>query len=142
MSEEFEVKPPTWFWIVSILGLLWNVAGVIAFVTEMMMDLSSLPDAQRLFFEQRPLWATAGYAAAVFGGVLGCLALLLRKSWAVLMLIICLVGIVLQIFHSFALGNGLNIFGPEGLILPVMVFGIACFLTWFASMSRNRGWLK
>lgn len=142
MTEDYDVKPPMWFWIVSILGLLWNIAGVIAFITEITMDLRNLPDAQRLFFEQRPIWATAGYAAAVFGGVLGCLALLLRKSWAVLMLVVCLVGIFLQIFHSFALGNGLNIFGPEGLILPAMVFGIACFLTWFANMSRNRGWLK
>jgi len=134
--------PPLWFWIVSALGLLWNFAGVAAFVHEMfLMDLGSLPEIQRLYFEERPLWATAGYAAAVLGGALGCVALLLRKEWALPMLLICLLGIVIQIFHSLALGNALEIFGPEGLALPFMVFTIACLLTWFAYYARHRQWI-
>ncbi len=135
-------KPPVWFWVVSVFGLLWNVGGVVVFLQEMfMMDLNTLPDVQRLYIEQRPLWATAGYASAVLGGALGCVALLLRKGWALPMLLICLVGIVIQIFHSLALGNALEIFGPQGLVLPLMVFTIACLLTWFAYYARHRQWI-
>ena len=62
-SGRIRTKPPTWFWVVSALGLTWNAAGL---------------------------------AVAVFGGVIGCLALLLRKSWALTMLLISLAGIVLR----------------------------------------------
>ena len=42
-------KPPVWFWIVSVLGLLWNLAGVAAFVNELfLMDLGTLPDGRAL----------------------------------------------------------------------------------------------
>lgn len=135
-------KPPLWFWIVSGLGLAWNLLGLAAFLQQMTMDLTQLPDLQREFYETTPLWATTGFAVAVFGGVLGCLALLLRKSWAFIMLLVCLVGIVVQISHSLVVSNGLEAFGPEGIVLPILTFGIAVLLTWFAHYAKNRGWLK
>ena len=135
-------NPPAWFWLVAGLGLLWNLAGVGAFVNEVFfLDPATLSELQRSFFENRPNWATAGYAVAVCGGVLGCLALLMRKAWALPMLVLCLAGIVIQIFHAIALGNGIEAFGLQGLILPLMVFLIACLLTWFAHHARSRGWL-
>ena len=41
-----------------------------------------------------------------------------------------------------AMGNALEVFGPSGLALPVMVFLVAVFLAWFAHYSRGRGWLR
>ena len=137
------VKPPVWFWVVSILGLLWNLMGVAAFINDVFfLDTATLDELQRDFFEGRPSWALAAYGAAVFGGALGCLALLLRRGWALPMLIICLVGIVLQNVHAIALGNAIEVFGPQGLALPAMVFLIALFLAWFAHYARGRGWLQ
>ena len=135
-------KPPVWFWFASGAGLIWNVMGVIAFFVQMTMDLSQLPEPERLFHESTPLWATVAFAVAVFGGVLGCLALLLRKSWAVPMLIVCLAGIVVQISHSLFVSNGIEVFGPEGVFLPLLTFGIAVLLIWFAYFSRTRDWLR
>jgi hypothetical protein len=135
-------NPPIWFWLIAGLGLLWNLVGVGAFVNEVFfLDPATLSELQRGFFENRPNWATAGYAVAVCGGVLGCCALLMRKAWALPMLLLCLAGIVIQIFHAIALGNGIEVFGLQGLILPVMVFLIACLLAWFAHYARGRGWL-
>jgi hypothetical protein len=136
-------NPPLWFWVAAGLGLVWNLIGVGAFVNEVFyLDPATLSELQRSFFENRPNWATAGYAVAVFSGALGCLALLLRKAWALPMLILCLVGIVIQIFHAIALGNGIEVFGLEGLILPILVFIVACLLTWFAHYCGKRGWLS
>lgn len=28
------VKPPVWFWIISVLGFLWNLMGVAAFIND------------------------------------------------------------------------------------------------------------
>ncbi len=136
------VKPPPWFWLISVLGLLWNLIGLAAFINDVfLLDTASLNELQRDFYEGRPTWALAAYGAAVIGGALGCLALLLRRSWALPMLIICLVGIVLQNLHALALGNALEAFGPAGLALPVTVFLVAVFLAWFAHYARGRGWL-
>ena len=137
-----EAKPPTWFWIVSGIGLIWNGLGLMAFFNQMTMDLGELLEAQRVFHETTPTWATAAFGVAVFGGALGCLALLLRKSWAVPMLLICLAGIVVQIFHALVVSNGLDVFGPEGLVLPILTFSIGVFLAWFAYHSKGKGWLS
>ena len=142
MSTEAANKPPKWFWAVSGFGLIWNAVGVLAFIGQITMDLGELPEAERLFFEKQPMWAVAGFGIAVASGVLGCLALLLRKSWAAPMLLLCLGGILVQSFHSLALSNSIEVFGPEGLIMPVMIFAIAAFLTWVARLARQRGWFR
>ena len=115
--------------------------GVIAFINQMVMDLNTLTAAERAFHESTPAWATAAFAVAVGGGVLGCAALLLRKGWAFPMLLICLLGIVVQVGHSLFIGDGVQVFGPAGLILPLLTFSIAVALAWFARYSANRGWL-
>ena len=135
-------KPPVWFWIVAIIGLLWNLIGVAAFVNDVFfLDPDTLDALTREFYEQRPGWAMAAYGTAVFGGALGCLALLLRKAWALPMLLVCLAGIVIQNAQAIFLGGAMEAFGPESLVLPAMVFAIAVFLAWFASYSKGKGWL-
>jgi len=132
---------PKWYWGVSTTGLLWNLLGVAAFVVQLTMDLSTLPDAQREFYESVPGWATAAFAVAVFGGVLGCVALLLRKSWASIMLAVCVIGIIVQAGHSIILGNGIEVFGPQGLAMPLITLGIAIALVLFARFAGRKGWL-
>jgi hypothetical protein len=136
------VSPPRWFWIASALGLVWNLIGVAAFVAQMGMDLSQLSAAERAFYEDMPAWAIAAYGLAVFSGCIGCLALLLRKSWALPMLLLCLAGIIVQIFHSVFVGGGLELFGPEGLVLPAAVLVIALLLTWLAHHASRQGWMS
>ena len=70
---------PRWFWIASWAGLVWNLLGVLAFFNQLGMDMSSLEPAQRDFYQSFPAWATGAFAVAVFGGVLGCTALILMS---------------------------------------------------------------
>src|SRR5690606_28081044 len=75
-------KPAVWFWVVSVLALLWNMFGVMAFVSQMAMTpdmLAQLPEAQRVAIETRPMWATIAFALAVFGGAIGSALLLIRS---------------------------------------------------------------
>ncbi len=145
LTEQFgsiRVAPPKWFWVASGLGLIWNLIGVVAFVGQMTMDLSALSAAERAFHESTPVWATIAFAVAVSGGVLGCVALLLQKSWAFPMLMICLAGIVIQISQSLFIGDGFEVFGPAGFVLPLLTFGIALALAGLAHYSATWGWLK
>ncbi len=133
--------PPTWFWVASGLGLVWNLIGVAAFVGQMTMDLSTLSAAEQAFYESTPAWATVAFAVAVFGGVLGCVGLLLRKGWAFAMLVACLLGIVVQAGHSLFIGDGIEVFGSAVFILPLFTFAIAAALAGFARYSSQQGWI-
>ena len=139
--ESYSDAPPTWFWVVSGVGLVWNLAGVVAFIGQMTMDLNSLSVAERAFHESTPVWATVAFGVAVSGGVLGCGALLLRRSWAFAMLVVCLLGIVVQASHSIFIGDGIEVFGAAGLIIPVLTISIAVALIGFARYSKRQGWL-
>lgn len=71
------------FWVIGAVALIWNVMGVINFFVQMNSDvLAAYRESERAIVEGRPAWATGGFAIAVFGGVLGCLLLLFRKSVA------------------------------------------------------------
>ncbi len=144
MTEQagsIENSPPNWFWAVSGLALVWNLMGVAAFVGQMTMDLSTLPAAERAFYESTPAWATVAFVVAVFGGVLGSVGLLLRKSWAFAMLVACFLGIVVQDGHSLFIGDGIEVFGPAVFILPLFTFAIAAALAGFARYSELQGWI-
>ncbi|MGS0528226.1 hypothetical protein ACU8V7_26485 [Zobellia nedashkovskayae] len=83
MTLKSEIKPPAWFWIITVLALLWNLMGVSAYLMDAFMsveDLGKLPQDQRLLYESRPIWVTSAYAIAVWAGALGCIALLFRKK--------------------------------------------------------------
>ena len=96
MSADSTNKPPVWFWVVSVLALIWNIIGVMSYLAQAytsVEDLEKMTQAQRELFESQPAWVTGAFAIAVFGGTLGCIALLLRKKWAKPILIISLLGI-------------------------------------------------
>ncbi|MCH7569152.1 MAG: hypothetical protein IH919_01085, partial [Deltaproteobacteria bacterium] len=82
------------FWAIGAVALIWNVMGVINFFVQMNADtLAAMPESHRAIVEGRPAWATGGFAIAVFGGALGCLLLLLRKSAAYYLFIASLLGV-------------------------------------------------
>jgi len=89
------------FWAIGAVALIWNVMGVINFFVQMNADaLASFPESHRAIVEGRPAWATGAFAIAVFGGALGCLLLLLRKSAAYYLFIASLLGVIVQLIHT------------------------------------------
>ena len=58
--------------------------------------MSWFPPQQRQYFESFPLWAVALWAIGVFGGVIGCLLLLLKNRLAFHVLLASLIGRPLQ----------------------------------------------
>ena len=73
-------KPPIWFWIVSVIALIWNGMGVDhylgqAYKTERWR--AAITDEQLETISNMPGWLTGAFAIAVFAGALGSLGLLL-----------------------------------------------------------------
>ena len=123
-------------WIAGI-GLVWNLFGFAAFVGQMMMDTSTLPELQQNFHDTMPIWAKVAFFTAVSMGVVGCGALLAGQDWARIAFALSLVGIIVQNIHSFVLSNGLEAFGNAAIAMPVMVFGIAVFLLYYSNSLLN-----
>ena len=138
-------KPPVWFWVVSAVALLWNLSGVAnylmqAFATPEMLD--AMTEHQRDYMENTPAWVTACFATAVWGGTLGSILLLLRKRLAHVVLIISLVAVIGQVSHSIFLSNAIEVYGPSGMILPIVIVAIGVYLVFFAKKGKDRGWLS
>lgn len=76
-------KPTKSFWLISILALIWNILGAIAYLIQAYMTdemIVQLPEEQQKeFLYDHPAWYTALFGLAVFGGVLGCILLLFLK---------------------------------------------------------------
>ncbi len=137
-------KPPLGFWIAGVLLLLWNAMGVMAYIQDAMLTagaLQTMPEAERALRLARPAWATAAFAIAVFGGVAGCLLLLVRSRRALPVLVLSLIGVGVQMTHAFLIADSFAVYGPGGLVMPAMVLAGALFLVWFAARGRRRGWL-
>jgi hypothetical protein len=120
------------FWTIGAVALIWNVMGVINFFVQLNPDaLGSYPESHRTIIEGRPAWATGAFAAAVFGGALGCLLLLLRKSAAFYVFIASLLGVMVQMIpHVGMVGSKSD--GSEIVMMILMPPVVAAFLTWYS----------
>ena len=145
MSEDAIGGPPRSFYVISGVALAWNLLGVMAYIMQVTMSqeaFNALPDAERMLYENMPSWATAAFAIAVNGGALGGLLLLLRKALAFPVLIASLVGVMVQMYHSFFIANSIEVYGPGGMIMPVMVVVISVFLVWYSRDAKGKGWIS
>ena len=139
------IKPPTWFWVVSILALIWNLMGVGAYLAEAFATeemLAAMSEQDRSMLESRPAWATAAFALAVWGGFLGCLLLVLRKSLAHTILILSLIGVLVQMVYNLFIAGSTISYGPFQIVMALMIPIIALALVFFAKKGKANGWLR
>ena len=128
------------FWVIGAITLIFNVMGVINYFVQMNADsLASFPELYRPIIEDRPAWATAAFAIAVFGGSLGCLLLLLRKSAAFFVLIASLLGVIVTMIHIFGVA-GFSSF--EIWIGALMQLVVTVFLIWYSKHAAVKGWIS
>ena len=145
MSEELNAKPPIWFWIVSGLAFVWNLLGVVAYYTQVTMSdeaLAKLPEADQAALASLPSWYMGAFAIAVFGGALGCLALLLRKRWAMLLLVLSLAAVLLQQLYFFVLTDLGSKQHGGALVMTIAIPIVALLLVLFARSSSAKGYLR
>lgn len=124
------ITPPKWFTVVTVLALIWNLMGVMAFFQQQ----GTTPAT--------PIWVIMAFAFAVFGGTLGCLLLMLKKALAKIILLVSLISVIVQMFHAYYISNAWEMFGPGGAIMPVMVIIVAIYLVWLSDKALQNFWLK
>ena len=132
------------FWVIGAVTLVWNVLGAMNFVWQLDADaVAAMPETHRAIIEGRPEWATAGFAIAVFGGALGCLLLLLRKTAAYYLFIASLLGVLVTIVHTLVMvAPGIDFSPLEGVMMILMPLVVPAFLIWYSKQSENKGWIS
>jgi len=141
MNDKSFAKVHWSFWMISAIALIWNLLGCINYFAQMDPEiLAAYRESERAIVEARPVWATSGFAIAVFGGELGCLLLLFRKSFAFYLFIASLLGVFVATAHTLNLGIDFGVGEILGIILmPTLV---AAFLIWYSKHAETKGWIS
>lgn len=142
---ENQIKIPVWFWIVAIILLIWNLMGVSAFFQHILISdeaLQALPDNEKELYGKYPLWTKVAFAMAVMGGLLGSLALIMKKRVAKLLFMISFIGIVVQMVHSLFIAKAMDVYGPGALVMPIMVIVFGALAIRLSNVAIAKDWIK
>ena len=149
MSQAQGTKTPgrPWhLWLIGIIGCLWNAMGVMSFMlTQPRVEavMSRFPPQQREYFESFPLWVVAFWAIGVFGGVIGCLLLLLKNRLASHVLLASAIGALAYNLGGLFLLGGMQVMRETGgLGLTVVPILFAAFLAYYALAMNKKGVLS
>ena len=136
---------PWHLWLIGIVGGLWSSVGVVSFLlTQMRVEavMSRFPPEQRAYFESFPLWALAFWAIGVFGGVIGCVLLLLGKRLAFPVLFASMIGAVVANLGPLFFLGGMEVMGGGALAFTAVPIGVAAFLAAYARAMSRKGVLR
>lgn len=134
--------PQRW---VSLLLLLWSLAGIAAFTSQFSMtaaDIAKLPQAQQDMWGSMPGWAWTAYGAAVFAALLGAISLVMRRGWAVPLYAISLVALLVQFSYPFIIAGGLQTLGMSALAFPAFIILMGVIALLLARRWRAAGMLR
>lgn len=139
-----QIKVPTSFWIISGLALLWNLMGCAIWFMEYNYWKNpearlDLPERMQGLYDGNPGWLYVVFGIAVVTGVLGCVGLLMKKSWASTVFIISLIAILVQDAYSFFATDLIETLGIEAIGMPIVVILIAVFLIYFSRKNTANG---
>ena len=141
MNDE---KLPTWFWVVAVLAVIWNLMGAFAYYSDVTMSaeaLAKLSQAQQDLRAAMPSWVTGLYAIAVFGGLAAAIALVLKKKLAIPLFAVSLVAVVAQMLYvSFGL-NAVGLMGTSSLVFPIIIIVLGGLQLWFSMHAKGRDWI-
>lgn len=145
MATTFTDRVPGWFWVVAGLAVLWEAMGCFAYLSQVSMSaeqFAALPEGQRQLFSSMPVWVTAAYGIATWGGLAAAIALLLRRQVARPLFALSLVAVLVQFGWSFLIADAGRVIGSSAYPLPVAIIVAAAFLLWFSVKAAKRGWLR
>ncbi len=125
------------FWAIGVVALIWNLMGVMNFFMQMNAEIvATMPESYRTLIANRATWVTAAFGVAVFGGALGSLLLLFKKSVAFYLFIASLIGGIVQIIPTIGIGDIESTIGTGVFIL------VAAFLIWYSKLAERKGWIS
>jgi hypothetical protein len=146
LSAYIRQSPPRWFAVVATALILWGLAGIFAFYSDVMMNesrLAAMAPYDRQLFEARPGWFIWVYGAAVWAALAGSIALWARRRLARPLYIVSLVAVVIQFGWVFLATDLIAAKGAAQVVpFPVVILAASLFQLWLATRASRRGWLR
>jgi len=143
--DSAKTSPPVWFWVISVLALLWYLVDMSAFFLRVLMTddvIKTMPEQQQQFLQNIPLWVNIVFAGEVFGGTLGSIALLLRKKWALPLFVVSILGVLSQTLYLWFLTDHVSAQGASAVVMPLMALLIVAGIIVFTKSAISKGWLR
>ena len=141
-------RPPLSFWVVSVLGLLWNGFGGYDYLMTRTRNVEYLqaagdPQAILAWIDSFPLWAQACWGLGVWGSVAGSVLMLLRSRHAASAFMISFVAAVLSFGYQFlASGKPAALDTAASKVIPVVILAVIAFLWQFSKREAAKGVLR
>lgn len=138
MNGSIAAKLPLSFWVITILGLLWNGIGAYLYLlSKIDLDaaLVGASPAMRDYVVNQPVWASAAYALGIWGAAAGSLLMLARSRHAVPAFLVSLVGAAVS-FLAQAMAGVLQ---PA---LAIFILLVIAFLWTYSRRSAAQGLLR
>lgn len=139
-------KPSWLFWAVAVLAILWNGFGVFDYwmtSTGNEKYLQEFDPKMIEWIENFPMWRDALWLTSVAAGVLGAVALVLRKRIASTLFLINFVTILAGfVGHDILMASGIEMYGVLGLTMSMVIVGLSGLFWWYANRAAARGALS
>lgn len=139
------VKPPAWFWIATTLLLLWELMGCYACYMQIKLGAAAMGTADQWsldYYAALPGWYNVVYAIATFGGLLGGVALLLRRRQAAILFWISFIAVVVMFGYAFVATDLIAHKGiGQVLPFPLLIAAVGAFSIWFARLAARKSWM-
>lgn len=133
-------KPYNYLKTILIILLVWNIIGILFFLQDVFIDPKILTENQLEFRSRFPFWIKIIYAVAVFGGTIGTFGLIKRKSWSHSIVIVSMLAVIIQMYHSIFIANSLEFLGNSAAILPTIIIVLSIVLAWIAETYKRNNW--
>ena len=137
-------KAPTWFLIIGIIALIWNIIGAAAVIVNFMVtpeQIAALPIEQQQMYSDTPVWGSYASLLAVLAGALACIGLLVKKAWAYPLFIVSFLALVIQDIAIFIIVDAVSVLGVGVLVMQSIVALIAIALIYLAFKAKNKNWI-
>jgi len=139
-----QVKLPITFWIVGVIAILWNLAGIANFGLQVFMEdtmTAAMNPEQKELIANNPAWMKIIFGVATIAGLVGSIGLIIRKKWCVPVLLASLIAVMIQMGYSSFFTNALEVMG-QSPVFPAMVVAFSVILWYYARRSDARGYLN
>lgn len=143
MEQTGAVRAPASYWIVSILGAVWNSFGAVDYTMTRLRNVEYLksagdPQVILAWIDSFPIWAQIGWGLGVWGSVAGSLLMLLRSRHAASAFLVSLFGAIVSFGYQF-INTPPELASTAGKIMPLVIMAAVLFLWHYSRKSAAQG---
>jgi len=138
------IKPPIWFWVISVLALLYFLMDTMMFYSRVFMleDFAKDMPKQYELNKAMPAWVNVVYGFEVFGGLMGSIALLSRKKWAFILFCLSMIGVLAQSSYIWFVSDAVAVLGNPAIVMPMVAIVIGIIMIMVSRRAINRLWIR